>query len=72
MKHILLECTIPGQNIIWNLVKSLWELKIEEWPDLQYGTILGCSLVKLTKDKNKDGGNRLFRIIVSESAYLMM
>jgi hypothetical protein len=70
MEHILLQCTIPGQQVVWNLAKQLWELKKKNWPSIHYGTILGCGLAKITADANKRGDNRLFCILVSESAHL--
>ncbi|KAJ3728223.1 hypothetical protein C8R42DRAFT_547847, partial [Lentinula raphanica] len=38
-----------------------------------FGTILGCGLVKIMDEKGKHsvGDSRLFRILVSESAYLI-
>jgi hypothetical protein len=70
MEHILLQCTIPGQQVVWNLAKQLWELKKKNWPNIPYGTILGCSLAKMVDNANKSGDSRLFRILVSESAHL--
>jgi hypothetical protein len=71
MEHILLQCTAPGQQEIWNLARQLWELKKKSWPRIHYGTILGCSLVTMTDDVYKRGDNRLFHILVSESAHLI-
>jgi hypothetical protein len=71
MEHILLQCTIPGQQVIWNLARQLWELKKKRWPRISYGTILGCSLAKMTDNVYKRGDNRLFHILVSESAHLI-
>jgi hypothetical protein len=70
MEHILLQCTIPGQQVIWNLARQLC-LKKKRWPRISYGTILGCSLTKMTDNVYKKGDNRLFHILVSESAHLI-
>jgi hypothetical protein len=53
MEHILLQCTIPGQQVIWNLARQLWDLKKKRWPRISYGTILGCSLTKMTDNVYK-------------------
>src|ERR1700738_4744935 len=73
MEHILLECIAPGQATIWNIAKTLWQLKHNYWPRITYGTITGCSMSNYTNDKGHKlkGKNRLFRIIVSESAHLI-
>lgn len=73
MEHILTECDIPGQNIIWNLVEQLWLKASKSWPILRYGTILGCGLAnfKDSRGQNIPGKNRLYKILVSESAYLI-
>lgn len=73
MEHILLECKAPGQEIIWQLTHQLWLLKHPVWPELTYGTILGCTLAafKDANDHALPGANRLYRILISESAHLI-
>jgi ribonuclease HI len=73
MEHILTECSIPGQQMIWNLTKTLWTKKYSTWPQLRYGMILGCSMGKFTNQAGhiKPGANRLFQILISESAYMI-
>jgi len=74
MEHILTECTIPGQREIWELAKTLWSGKHTEWPQIKnVGLIMGCGLAAF-KDKTgepDEGANRLYRIIISESAHLV-
>jgi ribonuclease HI/exonuclease III len=73
MEHILTDCDAPGQKIIWNLTSELWQLKYEPLPRISYGTVMGCGLSPY-KDTNKHpdtGKNRLFQILISESAYLI-
>ncbi|KAK0433117.1 hypothetical protein EV421DRAFT_1893021 [Armillaria borealis] len=57
LEHVLLECNIPGQRLIWELAQELWEMKP---PDL--------------RDEKKNvlhGLTRLYRILITESAYLI-
>ncbi|KAJ6523983.1 hypothetical protein B0H19DRAFT_1276679 [Mycena capillaripes] len=53
VEHILVECASPGQEII------------------SLGTVLGCSLAEFRDEKGKidRGAQRLYRILMSESAY---
>ena len=74
MTHILTECDIPGQKEVWSLAKALWLKKHNYWPEItNSGNITGCGLIRFTSDdgRNKHGANRLYRILVSESAHLI-
>jgi hypothetical protein len=74
MEHILTECEAPGQNEVWALAKTLWLKKHNSWPQiLNVGSIVGCGLAnfKASSGKYKPGTNRLYRILLSESAYLI-
>jgi ribonuclease HI len=73
MEHILLDCSAPGQKCIWDLARRLWLKKHETWPHMTLGAIMGCGLIsyKNTKGRPDTGKNRLFRIVISESAYLI-
>ncbi|KAF9505408.1 hypothetical protein BS47DRAFT_1434309 [Hydnum rufescens UP504] len=73
LEHILTECNSPAQNQIWNLAKELWTKRHPNFPTIKFGTILGCSLAEF-KDRNGkilSGDNRLFRILITESAHLI-
>ncbi|KAJ7674068.1 hypothetical protein DFH06DRAFT_978880, partial [Mycena polygramma] len=72
MEHILLECNAPGQSIIWKLCEELWNRKHSQLPTLKIGTILGCGLAEFKDRKGTidKGAGRLFKILISESAYL--
>jgi hypothetical protein len=72
MEHILMKCKIPGQDIVWQAVSQLWEMKTGRWLQPSYGEILGCASIKITTDEGKHnaGRTRLFQILVSEGAYL--
>ncbi|PBK82299.1 hypothetical protein ARMGADRAFT_946869 [Armillaria gallica] len=73
MEHILLDCSIPGQEQVWSLTQGLWEKKGHMWPCLLLGLILGCMLYepKSNVGKTLTGAARLFRIMISESAHLI-
>ncbi|KAJ6628183.1 hypothetical protein B0H10DRAFT_1940730 [Mycena sp. CBHHK59/15] len=64
---------IPGQEIVWRAAETLWLKKEAVWPAVTLGTILGCGLAEFRDDKGKIkcGTQRLYRILVSESAYLI-
>ncbi|KAH7868334.1 uncharacterized protein C8R40DRAFT_1156802, partial [Lentinula edodes] len=75
MEHILTECKAPEQIEIWKLAQNVWEKNGKQWSDLDFdfGTILCCGLAdfKDNKAKRLPGKSRLFRILISESAYLI-
>jgi ribonuclease HI/exonuclease III len=71
MEHILLECNAPGQREAWNTARLVWQKKQEPWPRLTYGTILGASLAKFPDSSNNQGTSRLFKIVVTETAFLI-
>ncbi len=74
MEHILLECQVPGQGIIWPLARKILEKKNVEWPvRMNVGTILACATIKLETEggKPRTGANRLFTMIIAESARLI-
>ncbi|KAJ7657452.1 hypothetical protein DFH06DRAFT_1409785 [Mycena polygramma] len=73
LQHILFECQCPGQLEIWKLVGELWAMKLGVMPAPTMGGVLGCCLVSFeSESKSKPSGvNRLFRILISESAYLI-
>ncbi|KAJ6447677.1 hypothetical protein C8R45DRAFT_850724, partial [Mycena sanguinolenta] len=73
LKHILTKCTSPGQEIIWKAAKDLWLMKEDKWPDVSLGTILGCGLAEFRDERGrqKRGTQRLYRILMSESAHLV-
>lgn len=74
MEHILTNCDIPGQSLIWELAKNLWSNKNHPWPEIRnLGSIIRCGLAefKTNEDKPDAGANRFYRILVSESAFLI-
>ncbi|KAN0085904.1 hypothetical protein V8E55_007038 [Tylopilus felleus] len=73
MEHILLNCQESiATRIIWELARELWLHCEREWPEISYGTILGCNLLTFrSKSKISYGKSCLFTILVSESANLV-
>ncbi|KAH9830778.1 uncharacterized protein C8Q71DRAFT_716431 [Rhodofomes roseus] len=73
MKHILIDCQAPGRDIVWDLAGSLWKTKQAEWTRPSYEEILGVGLRewRTTKNKRRPSAERLWRILISESTYLI-
>ncbi|KAJ7225239.1 hypothetical protein B0H12DRAFT_1267750, partial [Mycena haematopus] len=73
MEHILLECEAPGQRQVWKLTESIWRLRYMDWPNLNWGLLLGCGLSRFQSGKgnNIHAKNRFFAIIVSVSMKLI-
>ncbi|KAF8162291.1 hypothetical protein K438DRAFT_1985221 [Mycena galopus ATCC 62051] len=73
MEHILSQCEIPGQAEIWKLAKGLWTKRNPKWAWPGIGTIIssGLAVFKDEKGKVNSGDARLYRILMSESAYLI-
>lgn len=74
LEHILLECNIGSHEIVWSEIRRIWETTGEEWPELTYGTILGCGGGKPVSKggrETRDGLNRLWRKLISEGARLI-
>lgn len=73
MEHILIDCDAPGCKEIWTLAQKLWLMKNHQWPEISLGLILGCGTAEFHDSDNKrnTGLERLYRIIISESAFLI-
>ena len=73
MEHILTECEAPGRETVWALANELWSKRSPDMIPTNYGAILGCGLTNFKDEEGKpdEGLNRLFRIIVSESMYMI-
>ncbi|EJD35943.1 hypothetical protein AURDEDRAFT_38017, partial [Auricularia subglabra TFB-10046 SS5] len=72
MEHILTECTESRQEQIWSYVENFMGHRMVDFsPSL--GTILGCANVPCAAwGGGRDGAReRSYRIVVSESAYLI-
>lgn len=74
MEHILLDCQdLLASKVIWKAATDLWLKRETCWPEVRFGTILGCNLITIrnSEGKMKVGATRLFRILVLESAHLI-
>ena len=72
MNHILTACRAKPRALAWKLANNLWNNKHNDALPTRLGDTLGCSLARFTKNGKPDKGkNRLYRIIVSETAYLV-
>ncbi|KAH9915980.1 uncharacterized protein B0H18DRAFT_856143, partial [Fomitopsis serialis] len=72
--HILLQCAAIGQQQVWALTKALWLKTGLPWPDMSFGTLLTIGLMSWTTPGSRrkwDGASRLWRILISESTYLV-
>ncbi|KAJ7330328.1 hypothetical protein DFH08DRAFT_708879, partial [Mycena albidolilacea] len=67
MGHILTRCDAPGREKVWELASQLWRKKTGEDMEPTFGEILACGVIK----KKSRGESRLYRILLSESAYLI-
>ncbi|EJD36828.1 hypothetical protein AURDEDRAFT_18723, partial [Auricularia subglabra TFB-10046 SS5] len=74
LEHILLDCADPACEQIWRLAEELWRHKHPKWHPLSLGLILGCGAVTIRDQasfRKLPGATRLYRILISESAYLI-
>lgn len=73
MQHILCMCKAPGREVAWKLAECLWRRKHDKWIPITLGTILGASMIGFGDDTlpKKGGPDRLYRILISETAYLI-
>ncbi|KAI0089041.1 hypothetical protein BDY19DRAFT_889612, partial [Irpex rosettiformis] len=73
MHHILLECTAPGRQTIWNLATREIRRKTGKETEINLGTIMGANLIKILDKEGQDilHQSRLQQIIITESAYLI-
>ncbi|KAH8978485.1 hypothetical protein EDB92DRAFT_1821511 [Lactarius akahatsu] len=84
MEHILTDCPTESVRLIWDLARETWPHSQDDWPQVDFGTILGCGSLAITPPENRDwqnqaernrpnlsGPNRLLHILISESAYLI-
>jgi hypothetical protein len=72
MGHILTICETPARKQIWNLMNSLWLKRHDEAFEPSLGNVLGCGMPNFTADgKQLTGKNRLYKILILESAFLI-
>ncbi|KZV98593.1 hypothetical protein EXIGLDRAFT_700811 [Exidia glandulosa HHB12029] len=73
LQHILFECRSAETQTIWQLARDFLSPRLDEWPSLEVGSVLGCPLLEVKNDDNKTdhGLSRALRIVISESAFLI-
>ncbi|KAH9829848.1 uncharacterized protein C8Q71DRAFT_799604 [Rhodofomes roseus] len=74
LAHILTECQAPGQDLVWAMTGSLWYRKTKTWSKPTLEDILAVGLgtyAKPTTAKRRESIRRLWRIVISEAAYLI-
>ncbi|KAJ7726858.1 hypothetical protein B0H14DRAFT_2410354 [Mycena olivaceomarginata] len=73
MEHILSQCEAPGQGKVWELAKELWLKRNPDWAWPGIGTIIMAGLASFKNEEGnvKVGDARLYRILMSELAYLI-
>jgi len=72
MEHILATCKAIARDTTWKLANEIWKKRHPTKIPVRLGDILGCGLADFkTNGKPDKGKNRLYRILVSETAYLI-
>ena len=85
MEHILINCNHPTNITVWKAAEELWPHETGSWPNITFGTIIGCNALnvettretkgrdgRIRKRKEYDqGATQLLQILVSEAAYLI-
>ncbi|KAF9004849.1 hypothetical protein BDZ89DRAFT_1237514 [Hymenopellis radicata] len=73
MEHILFECTAPGQEEVWELVRNFWKQKTTELTNINFPNLLALALAnpKNSREETVRGDARIHRIVVSEAAHLI-
>ncbi|EJD46004.1 hypothetical protein AURDEDRAFT_33739, partial [Auricularia subglabra TFB-10046 SS5] len=66
MEHILFECPDSHHEIIWHLTQTILSRKEVEL-EINIGLVWGCACIRLPHD----GSERLARILIAESAFLI-
>ncbi|EPS92509.1 hypothetical protein FOMPIDRAFT_8547, partial [Fomitopsis schrenkii] len=75
LEHILLDCSHPGAARVWDCARSLWEAKGLKWTKPNIAGILNlgaaANVILGPKPLTKAHHARLWRILISESAYII-
>ena len=72
MEHIITDCKAKARETAWDLANDLWKKRSRTPLSTNIGDVLGCGLAHFTTNNKPDKGkNRLYRIIMSETAYLI-
>jgi exonuclease III len=71
MEHIITDCESIERITIWKLTSKLIETASGTRPELSYPAILGNALRSPTEKANSRSNDRLQRIVIAESEYLI-
>ncbi|RDX43886.1 hypothetical protein OH76DRAFT_1543714, partial [Lentinus brumalis] len=73
MEHILVDCTVSPVTTVWELVTRALKCKSDWVPTLSLGIVLGATSFTFSGRTKRPtpGLDRLFAIMVTESAYLV-
>ncbi|KAF6747103.1 hypothetical protein DFP72DRAFT_822230 [Ephemerocybe angulata] len=73
LEHILQECRVSGQETVWNLAREAWAKTGLDWPEVTLELILSVGTIEIKNRNGKasEGRTRLFKILLTESAYLI-
>ena len=72
MDHTLSRCKATARGTAWKLANEVWQRRHPTEIPSTMGGILGCGLAKFERNGRPDTGkNRLYRILVSETAFLI-
>ena len=73
LAHIVTECDSTERKVAWKLTNELWKKRYEEDLSVSEGAILGGGLAYFKKDNGRPdtAKNRLYRILVTETAHLI-
>ncbi len=73
MEHILFECTAPGQDIVWKMVRGAIQMTGCTAPSLSIGMVVAAPgiIVKRPHGERARGPSRLAKILITEAAHLV-
>jgi ribonuclease HI len=72
-QHIIQECSSTERKTVWKAANRLWKTRYDDDLPTTEGAVLGCGLASFTRGDGKPDApkNRLYRILMSESAHLI-
>ena len=72
-EHIITECDSTERKTVWDQANRLWKRRYDEDLHASEGAVLGGGLANFRKDDGKPDAakNRLYRILITESAHLI-
>jgi len=71
--HIIAECDSTERRIVWEQANALWKRRYDEDLHMSEGAILGGGLANFKGSNRRPDTpkNRLYRILITESAHLI-